>query len=95
LTLILAAAHQPGWLGQAIDLSVEWLLANAQGLFDLIKVSVLALVSVTEMVLEWPPAWMFALITAALGFWRVNGGFALFVLLGFNLVLPNSRLYKL
>ena len=87
MTLILAAAHQPGWLGQAIDLSVEWLLANAQGLFDLIKVSVLALISVTEMVLEWPPAWMFALITAALGFWRVNAGFALFVLLGFNLVL--------
>ena len=60
--LILAAAHQAGWLGQAIDLGVEWLL-------------------------EWPPAWLFALITAALGFWRVNGGFALFVLLGFNLVL--------
>ena len=85
--LILAAAHQAGWLGQAIDLGVEWLLANAQGLFDVIKLSVLALVSITEWLLEWPPAWLFALITAALGFWRVNGGFALFVLLGFNLVL--------
>ena len=85
--LILAAAHQAGWLGQAIDLGVEWLLANAQGLFDVIKLSVLALVSITELLLEWPPAWLFALITAALGFWRVNGGFALFVLLGFNLVL--------
>ena len=85
--LILAAAHQAGWLGQAIDLGVEWLLANAQGLFDVIKLSVLALVSITEWLLEWPQAWLFALITAALGFWRVNGGFALFVLLGFNLVL--------
>ena len=85
--MILAAAHQAGWLGQAIDLGVEWLLANAQGLFDVIKLSVLALVSITEWLLEWPPAWLFALITAALGFWRVNGGFALFVLLGFNLVL--------
>jgi len=85
--LILAAAHQAGWLGQAIDLGVEWLLANAQGLFDVIKLSVLALVSITEWLLEWPPAWLFALITAAVGFWRVNGGFALFVLLGFNLVL--------
>ena len=85
--LILAAAHQAGWLGQAIDLGVEWLLANAQGLFDVIKTSVLALVSITEWLLEWPPAWLFALITAALGLWRVNGGFALFVLLGFNLVL--------
>ena len=85
--LILAAAHQAGWLGQAIDLGVEWLLANAQGLFDVIKLSVLALVSITEWLLGWPPAWLFALITAGLGFWRVNGGFALFVLLGFNLVL--------
>ena len=85
--LIVAAAHQAGWLGQAIDLGVEWLLANAQGLFDVVKVTVLGLVSITEWLLEWPPAWLFALITAALGFWRVNGGFALFVLLGFNLVL--------
>jgi len=85
--VILAAAHQAGWLGQAIDLGVEWLLANAQGLFDVVKVTVLGLVSITEWLLEWPPAWLFALITAALGFWRVNGGFALFVLLGFNLVL--------
>ena len=85
--LILAAAHQAGWLGQAIDLGVEWLLANAQGLFDVVKVIVLGLVSITEWLLEWPPAWLFALITAAVGFWRVNGGFALFVLLGFNLVL--------
>ena len=37
--LIVAAAHQSGWLGQSIDLAVEWLLANAQGLFDVIKVS--------------------------------------------------------
>ena len=37
--LILAAAHQAGWLGQATDLCVEWLLANAQGLFDVIKAS--------------------------------------------------------
>ena len=85
--LILAAAHQAGWLGQAIDLGVEWLLANAQELFDVVKVTVLGLVSITGWLLEWPPAWLFALITAALGLWRVNGGFALFVLLGFNLVL--------
>ena len=85
--LILAAAHQAGWLGEAIYLGVEWLLANAQGLFDVVKVTVLGLVSITEWLLEWPPAWLFALITAAVGFWRVNGGFALFVLLGFNLVL--------
>ena len=84
---VFAAAHQAGWLGQAIDLAVEWLLVNAQGVFDLLKVSVLSLVSAMEWLLEWPPAWLFALFIAALGLWRVNGGFALFVLLGFNLVL--------
>ena len=82
-----AAAYQVGWLGQAMDVAVEWLLLHAQGLFDVIKVSVLALVSVTSWLLAWSPAWLFSLIAAVIGLWRVSGGFALFVLLGFNLVL--------
>ena len=80
-----AAAYQVGCLGQAMDVAVEWLLLHAQGLFDVIKVSVLALVSVTSWLLAWPPAWLFSLIAAVIGLWRVSGGFALFVLLGFNL----------
>ena len=59
--LILAAAHKAGWLGQGIDLAVAWLLANAQALFDVIKVSVLALVSMTEGLLEWPQFSIFLL----------------------------------
>ena len=84
---LLAAAHQAGWLGQSVDVIVAWLLANAQGAFDVIKVSVLAVVSFTEMLLESPPAWLLAWGVAAIGLWRVSGGFALFVLLGLNLVL--------
>lgn len=84
---LLAAAHQAGWLGQSVDVIVAWLLANAQGAFDVIKVSVLAVVSFTEMLLESPPAWLLAWSVAAIGLWRVSGGFALFVLLGLNLVL--------
>lgn len=84
---LLAAAHQAGWLGQSVDVIVAWLLANAQGAFDVIKVSVLAVVSFTEMLLESPPAWFLAWGVAAIGLWRVSGGFALFVLLGLNLVL--------
>ena len=84
---LLAAAHQAGWLGESVDGIVGWLLVNAQGAFDLIKISVLALVSFIEMLLEWFPAWLLGWSVAGIGLWRVSGGFALFVLIGLNLVL--------
>ena len=84
---LLAAAHQASWLGQSVDVIVAWLLANAQGAFDVIKVSVLAVVSFIEILLDAVPAWLLAWAVAAVGLWRVSGGFALFVLLGLNLVL--------
>ena len=85
--LSFAAAHQAGWLGKAVDAAVAWLLTHAQVLFQAINGVVLAIVAATETVLQWPSAWFFALLVALLGLWRVNGGFALFVLLGLNLVL--------
>jgi glycine betaine/proline transport system permease protein len=85
--LSFAAAHQAGWLGKAVDAAVAWLLTHAQVLFQTINGVVLAIVAATEAVLQWPSAWFFALLVALLGLWRVNGGFALFVLLGLNLVL--------
>jgi len=85
--LSFAAAHQAGWLGKAVDAAVAWLLTHAQVLLQAINGVVLAIVAATETVLQWPSAWFFALLVALLGLWRVNGGFALFVLLGLNLVL--------
>ncbi len=88
--LSLAAAHQAGWLGKVVDAAVAWLLTHAQVLFQAINGVVLAIVAATEAVLQWPSAWFFALLVALLGLWRVNGGFALFVLLGLNLVLSKD-----
>ena len=82
-----AAVHQAGALGLAVDAAVVWLLTYAQSLFDVVNAGVMALVVFTETLLVAPSPWSFALIVAGLGLWRVSGGFALFALLGLNLVL--------
>ncbi|NCG15531.1 MAG: ABC transporter permease subunit [Synechococcales cyanobacterium H12SWP_bin.12] len=82
-----AAVHQAGALGLAVDAAVVWLLTYAQGLFDVVNAGVMALVAFAETLLAAPAPWSFALIVAGLGLWRVSGGFALFALLGLNLVL--------
>ena len=82
-----AAVHQAGALGLAVDAAVVWLLTYAQSLFDVVNAGVMALVVFTETLLAAPSPWSFALIVAGLGLWRVSGGFALFALLGLNLVL--------
>ncbi len=83
----LAAVHQAGAIGLAVDDAVLWLLTHAQSLFDVVNAGVLALAVWIEQVLRAPSPWSFALIVAGLGLWRVSGGFALFALLGLNLVL--------
>ena len=83
----LAAVHQAGAIGLAVDDAVLWLLTHAQSLFDVVNAGVMALAGWTEQVLIAPSPWSFALIVAGLGLWRVSGGFALFALFGLNLVL--------
>ncbi|AKN61855.1 choline ABC transporter permease [Synechococcus sp. WH 8020] len=84
---LFAAVHQAGALGLAVDAAVVWLLTYAQSVFDVVNAGVMALVAFTEHSLRAPSPWIFALIVAGLGLWRVSGGFALFALLGLNLVL--------
>jgi glycine betaine/proline transport system permease protein len=83
----IAVVNQAGPLGLAVDAVVEWLLVHGQGFFSLIQMVVEALAALFEQVLSWPPAWLFALVVALIGWRRVNGGFSLFALLGLNLVL--------
>ena len=83
----IAVVNQAGPLGLAVDAVVEWLLMHGQGFFSLIQMVVEALAALFEQVLSWPPAWLFALVVALIGWRRVNGGFSLFALLGLNLVL--------
>lgn len=83
----MAVVNQAGPLGLAVDAIVEWLLVHGQGFFGLIQMVVEALAALFEQVLSWPPAWLFALVVALIGWHRVSGGFSLFALLGLNLVL--------
>ena len=76
-----------GPVGDAVDQLVSWLLTHGPSLFSLIQGLVQGLASLFEALLAAPPAWLLALLVSGLGLWRVRGGFALFSLLGLNLVL--------
>ena len=76
-----------GPVGDAVDQLVSWLLTHGPALFSLIQGLVQGLASFFEALLAAPPAWMLALLVTVLGLWRVSAGFALFSLLGLNLVL--------
>lgn len=78
---------QVGPVGQAMELLLQWLLSNGQPLFALIQTGVQGLSDGLEAALNAPPAWLLALGVSLLGLWRVSARFALFCLLGLNLVL--------
>lgn len=74
-------------VGHYIERAVDWLLANAQWLFDAIVAVIDALTTGIEAVLMTPPAWGLTLILAALGAWRVGWRFALFTIIALALVV--------
>lgn len=74
-------------LGEWISALVDWLLAHAQPLFDLIIWVIEGLTNALETLLLAPPAWLFAIIVVLLALWRVNWRFALFSLASLALVL--------
>ena len=86
-TLLAVLIGQAGPIGGAANHFVSWLLSYGQPLFDAINLFILALAGICEKVLITPPPWLLALIVAVLGFWRVNGGFAVLSLIGLNLVI--------
>lgn len=87
MVLTLASLEQTGPLGLGVDAAVEWLLNNGQGLFDVVQVAIERLTATLEFVLAQPAPWLFALVVAVVGWRLVGGSFALFSLLGLNLVL--------
>ena len=87
MVLTLASLEQAGPLGRGVDAAVEWLLNNGQGLFDVVQVAIERLTATLEFVLAQPAPWLFALVVAVVGWRLVGGSFALFSLLGLNLVL--------
>ena len=87
MVLTLASLEQAGPLGLGVDAAVEWLLNNGQGLFDVVQVAIERLTATLEFILAQPAPWLFALVVAVVGWRLVGGSFALFSLLGLNLVL--------
>ncbi len=87
MVLTLASLEQAGPLGLGVDAAVEWLLNNGQDLFDVVQVAIERLTATLEFVLAQPAPWLFALVIAVVGWRLVGGSFALFSLLGLNLVL--------
>lgn len=78
---------QVGPVGQAMEVLLQWLLSHGQPFFALIQAAVQGLSNGLEAALNAPPAWLLAFGVSLLGLWRVSAGFALFCLLGLNLVL--------
>jgi len=74
-------------IGRAAEQAVEWLLANAQPLFDTITIVVAFFTGVLEQGLLALPAWLVAGLVALLAGWRVGLGFAAFTLISFALIV--------
>ncbi len=86
LMLLMPAAHAqtpPGRIpvGDWIEATVDWLLNNAQPVFDGIVWLINGVTGMLEATLLYPPAWLLVVVLAALGAWRVGWRFALFTLL--------------
>ena len=84
--LWLAQASEAGAVGATADSIVSWLLGNGGALFSLINTVILVLTAIVEQLLNAPSPWLFALVVALLGLWRVSATFGLLSLLGLNLV---------
>jgi glycine betaine/proline transport system permease protein len=87
MSSVLVAITSAGPVGQAVDQLVSWLLTHGPALFSVIQALVQGLASFFQALLAAPPAWLLAVLVTLLGLWRVSAGFALFCLLGLNLVL--------
>ena len=84
---VLISATEAGAMGRIADAAVGWLLSHGQPVFQQINGVILMLAGLTEHLLELPSAWLLAALLAGLGLWRVSAGFALFTLVGLNLVV--------
>lgn len=82
-----AADGCPIPVGDWIEKAVEWLLANAQLLFDAIVWLIDGVTTALETALLWPAAWLLTALLVTLGAWRVGWRFALFTLLALALVV--------
>ncbi|MFW5920286.1 MAG: ABC transporter permease [Polyangiales bacterium] len=74
-------------IGERVEDGVEWLLANAQAVFDGITLVIGWLTHGLEAALLAIPVWLLTAVLAVLALWRVSWRFAVFVLVAFVLVV--------
>jgi len=74
-------------LGDWITAAVDWLLANARGLFDAISAVIGLVTNSLEDALLWFHPWVLAIGIIVIGLWRVGWRFAVFALAALALVL--------
>lgn len=73
-------------MGDVIETGVEWLLDNAQPLFDAVSAIVGSVTSGLELGLLAVPDWLLSTGVALLALWRVGWRFAAFTLVAFAII---------
>jgi glycine betaine/proline transport system permease protein len=74
-------------IGDWIEIFVEFLLENFQGVFDVISAIILWLTSTLEGGLLGMPNWLLLILVVALSFWRLGWKFAVFSFIALGLVM--------
>ncbi|MBD3258141.1 ABC transporter permease subunit [candidate division GN15 bacterium] len=74
-------------IGGVVEVVIDWLRDNFAGLFDFISATLRAFIDGFEWLLTTIPAIVIVLIFAALAWWLVSRGIAIFTLLGLLLII--------
>jgi len=70
-------------IDRTIENAMQWVIFNAGWPFDILRLIFNGFFRFVEMILIWPPFWLFLLAFTLLGLWLIGRFFALFVLIGF------------
>lgn len=73
-------------IGAWVEAAIDWFTTTFEGPLETLEDVIDAILEVLIFLLGWPPAVIFALIVAALGFWLRGWAFGVFTLLAFLLI---------
>lgn len=73
-------------IGRWVETAIDWFTDTFEGPLEAVEAAIQSLLDLLILLLGWPPAVIFALIVAALGFWLRGWAFGVFTLLAFLLI---------
>lgn len=73
-------------IGEMVEVVIDWLTLNFSGLFDFISATLTAFIEGFEWLLLTVPFYVIIIMFAALAWWLVNRGTAIFTVLGMFLI---------